>query len=62
MMRAQFIMNAADFALALSSYALKCDYSQILFEEKSDNHAIQILRKLLNHIPAREKRINPKSI
>lgn len=55
-------MNAADFALALSSYALKCDYSQILFDEKSENHAIQILRKLLNHIPAREKRINPKSI
>lgn len=47
-------MNAADLALALSSFALKCDYSSL--------PNLDSLKKLIGDLPKNERKINPKSI
>lgn len=54
MLRASYIMNAADLALTLSSFALKCDYSSL--------PNLDSLKKLIGELPKNEKKINPKSI
>ncbi|CAD8047581.1 unnamed protein product [Paramecium sonneborni] len=62
LMRSQYVMDAADLALGLTSYALQTNYNFLKCHKGNSNKTLNILSSLIGETCQEQIKTNPKSI